>query len=422
MASVAFKIAKRYLISRRKEAFINIITIISVLGVAIGVIVINMTMAIMSGFEFELKKKILEVDSHITVRRAGGGIPNWKETEEKIKTVSGVKSISAFTYNQALIRTATSSVGVLVRGVSVGSDAATQVQNFIEGADVAEALSSQLTDGFDEEGAAIQVRLPTIIIGRELSQSLGVYPGMTVSLLSPQVGSTPLGLVPKFKRFLVSAVYKSGLVNYESSLVYINLEESQRFFRLGNQVSGFEIRVNDVDKAPQISKKITDDFDAALGFYSQDWTTTNKPLWDAIKLEKNVYFIVLLLIIVMASFSIISTLVLLVLEKRGDIAVLRTIGAPASMIGKIFRVQGAIIGGVGTVLGLVLGYLGCVALREYGFPLDDRIFPISEVPVRIDATNFVVVGLASFAICMLATIYPSRRASQLDPASILRYE
>ena len=422
MASVALKIAKRYLFSRRKEAFINIITIISILGVAIGVVVINMTMAIMTGFEYELKKKILEVDSHITVRRAGGNVPSWRDNQSKIAELEGIKSISAFTYNQALIRTGSSSVGVLVRGVALGSDAATQIGKYLDGLDPSEALTSHLTDGFDEEGQPTQVRLPSVIIGRELSQSLGVYPGMTVSLLSPQVGSTPLGLVPKFKRFLVSGVYKSGLVNYESSLVYVEIEEAQKFFRLGDQVSGFEIRVDDVDAAPSISKNITDRFDSALGYYAQDWTTTNKPLWDAIKLEKNVYFIVLLLIIIMASFSIISTLILLVLEKRGDIAVLRTIGAPAALIGQVFRLQGAIIGGLGTLLGLVLGFVGCIALKEYGFPLDDRIFPISEVPVKIDLMNFVIVGLASFGICFLATIYPSRRASQLDPASVLRYE
>lgn len=422
MASVSIKIAKRYLLSRRKEAFINIITIISILGVAIGVVVINMTMAIMTGFEYELKKKILEVDAHVTVRRAGGNIPDWEGAQKNILEVAGLKGISPFTYNQALLRNDSVSTGVLIRGVAAGSDTAKELSGYLEGIESRDALSNQTIQRATEYGTTETTVLPSIVIGKELSHSMGIYPGMTVSVLSPQVGSTPLGLVPKFRRFYVSAVYKSGLVNYESSIAYVDLAEAQRFFRLGDQVSGFEIRVNEVDNAPVIAKQIIGRFDPALGFYSQDWTTTNKPLWDAIKLEKNVYFIVLLLIIVMASFSIISTLVLLVLEKRGDIAVLRTIGATSGTVGKIFRIQGALIGGVGTITGLVLGYLGCVALREYGFPLDERIFPISEVPVRIELLNFAIVGLASFFICLLATIYPSHRASKLDPATVLRYE
>jgi lipoprotein-releasing system permease protein len=422
MASVPVKIAKRYLLSRRKEAFINIITIISILGVAIGVLVINMTMAIMTGFEFELKKKILEVDSHIVIRRAGGGIPNWNEVQSNIREVDGITSISPFTYNQALVRTDGSSTGVLIRGVEPRSDGGAQLSKYLEGISAVEALGTQMLPRVSENGEEENIELPAIVIGRELSQSLGIYPGMTVSVLSPQVGSTPLGLVPKFRRFFVSAIYKSGLMNYESSLAYIDLKEAQKFFRLGDQVSGFEVRVSDVDAAPQISKSIMDKLKDPLGFYAQDWTSTNKPLWDAIKLEKNVYFIVLLLIIVMASFSIISTLVLLVLEKRGDIAVLRTIGATSGTVGNIFRIQGALIGGIGTIFGLILGYIGCVALKEYGFPLDDRIFPISEVPVRIELFNFAIVGMCSFLICLVATIYPSKRASLLDPATILRHE
>jgi len=422
MASVAIKIAKRYLLSRRKEAFINIITIISILGVAIGVVVINMTMAIMTGFEYELKKKILEVDAHVTIRRAGGNIPDWEGAQKKILEVPDLKGVSPFTFNQGLLRNDSASTGVLIRGVAPESDTAKELSGYLDGIDSGDALSTNTIQRATEYGTTETTILPSIVIGKELSLGMGIYPGMTVSVLSPQVGSTPLGLVPKFRRFYVSAVYKSGLVNYESSIAYVDLAEAQRFFRLGDQVSGFEIRVTEVDNAPILAKQIVEKFDPALGFYSQDWTTTNKPLWDAIKLEKNVYFIVLLLIIVMASFSIISTLVLLVLEKRGDIAVLRTIGATSGTVGKIFRIQGALIGGIGTVAGLVLGYLGCIALKEYGFPLDERIFPISEVPVRIELLNFAIVGLASFFICLLSTIYPSRRASQLDPATVLRYE
>ncbi len=422
MSSVAAKIAKRYLVSGRKEAFINIITIISILGVAIGVVVINVTMAIMTGFEYELKKKILEVDSHIVVKKLGGIIPDWEKTAKVIEGIPEVTSLSPFTYTQALLRADGNATGVLVRGIKADSDAGRQLSNYLDGVSASEALGFDEIDKSTGGGNLEKVSLPGIVIGNELSRSLGLFPGMTVSLLSPQVGSTPLGLIPKFKRFVVTAIYKSGLVNYENALAYIDLSQAQQFFRMGNGVSGLEVRLADVDTAPKVSQEILNRVDDATGFYAQDWTSTNKPLWDAIKMEKNVYFIVLLLIIVMASFSIISTLVLLVLEKRGDVAILRTLGAKSSTVGNIFRIQGALIGGVGTVLGLIFGLLGCLALREYGFPLDERIFPISQVPVRIDPINFLIVGAASFLICFVATIYPARRASSLDPASVLRYE
>lgn len=416
------KVALRYLWTRRSEAFITIITVISILGVAIGVMVLNVTMAIMTGFEHELRDKILGANAHISVKSLGGSISNWRALSSAVHQIPGVASVSPFTYHQALIRSENRSTGILIRGVEKGTAAAEQLASEMgKSEDLDLLFNPPKVTVQGAEGGDGEAELPGLVVGRELMRILGVFRGEPVSLLSPQVGSTPFGLVPRFKRFVVVGSYK-GLMEYESGVAYASLEEAQKFFQMGDNVSGLEVRVKDIYSAPAISREILDKGGAiSAGIFAQDWTETNKPLWDAMKLERNVYFIVLLLIIVMASFSIITTLVMLVLEKRKDIAVMKTLGATSGSIGNIFRIQGAVIGGVGTILGLILGYGLCIALKEYGFPLDERIFQMSKLPININWLNFALVGIAAFAICCLATIYPARRASTLDPSEVLRY-
>lgn len=416
-------VALRYLWSRRSEAFISIISIISVVGVALGVMVLTMVMAVMTGFQHELREKILGANSHIVVRPVGGRVGDWRTFKGTIAAVPGVNSVSAYTYNQALLRTESSATGVLIRGIEPDSAAAEQLQSYLgAGQQVADLLKPQAPmAAADSEVETAE--LPPLIIGHELTKSFGIYPGSAISLLSPTVSSSPFGLVPRFRRFAVTATYRSGLIEYESGLAYTDIQSAQRFFQLGESISGFEVRVGQIEDAPKIARSILDALGGAgSGFFVQDWTETNKPLWDAIALEKRVYFIVLLLIIVMASFSIITTLVMIVLEKRGDIAVLRTLGATSGSISNIFRIQGAVIGGLGVVLGLIFGFVGSIALKKYGFPLNEKVFQMSELPVEIDPVNFFLVGLSAFVICFLATLYPARRASALHPTDLLRHE
>lgn len=427
MSSRAFsrKIALRYLWSKRSEAFISIITVVSVIGVAIGVMVLNIVMAVMTGFEHELRDKIVGTDSHIVINGAGGaGIWGWRDTSEKIKKVTGVVSVSPFTYHQVLIRSETRAAGVLIRGIEKGSASADQVARYIPPGRSLDSLfnpsSISVTLATGEETEAT---LPGILVGRSLAQSLGVFAQTPVSVLSPQVTSTPFGLVPSFRRFVVIGAYSSDLVEYESGIAYVSLEEAQKFFDMQGGVTGLEVRVRDINQAPQIAKNILESLGGVdSGLTARDWTVTNKPLWDAIQLEKRVYFIVLLLIIVMASFSIVTTLIMIVLEKRKDIAVMKTLGASTPSIGRIFRIQGAVIGGLGTIVGLLLGFLGCWALKTFGFPIDPRIFQMSTLPIYIDPTNFAVTGIAAFLICFFATVYPARRAASLEPSEVLRYD
>jgi lipoprotein-releasing system permease protein len=416
-------VALRYMWSKRSEAFITILTVISILGVAIGVAVINITMAIMTGFEAKLREKVVG-DAHIVIHGLGGKIPMWEDLRRRIEALPGVSSVSPYTQHQALVGSGAGAHGIMIQGLKENSDSAREVAKYVEGGP---GFSSLFNPGavmgdppqVGEEAA----RLPGILIGYELASRLGLRVGEAVSLLSPQVSSSPFGLMPRFRRFLVVGIYKSGLSGYEEGLAYVSLEEAQRFFRMGAAVSGMEVKVTESDRAPQIAAALSARLDAVRrGLIVQDWTIRNKDLWEAIGLEKRVYFIVLLLLIVLASFSIVSTLVMIVLEKRRDIAIMKTMGASTRSIANIFRIQGSVIGLIGTTLGLLAGYGGSVALREYGFPLPERVFPTATVPVQLEAVNFIAVGAAALAICAFSTLYPAWRASRLEPSEVLRYE
>lgn len=427
MAGLAFskKIALRYLWSRRSEAFISIITVISVIGVAIGVMVLNIVMAVMTGFEHELRAKIVGTDSHIVVsNRFGGRIEGWQGVVSEVSKVPGVSSASPFTYNQVLIRSDARSSGLLVRGIQQGTASAEQVSSYLgEGGSLDPLFNPPSVTVINAQGEEEEANIPGILIGRSLARTLGVFVGTPISILSPQVTSTPFGLVPSFRRFVVAGTYSSGLVEYESGVAYVSLPEAQKFFGLGEGVTGLEVRVADINAAPEIARNVLQRLGGvSSGFAVRDWTETNRPLWEAIQLEKRVYFIVLLLIIVMASFSIVTTLIMIVLEKRKDIAIMKTMGASTASVSRIFRIQGAVIGGLGTLIGLFLGFVGCVGLKRFGFPIDERIFQMSTLPIHIDPFNFIMVGVAAFAICFFATMYPARRAAQLEPSEVLRYD
>lgn len=412
-------VASRYLWARRGEAFITIISVISIVGVAVGVAVLNMVMSIMGGFQHELREKIVGTNSHILVRSLNGRIVTYEAIEKELSGVPGVTSTSMYTYNQGLIRARGNTSGVLVRGIKANGSASKRLRKYMQPDPGEYIFSLPEVNGERGEGAD----LPRIIVGAELLRTLGLFKGDIVSILSPSVSSSPFGLVPRYKRFVVSGIYSSGLVEYESSLIYMELEQAQRFFRLGDAVSGFEVQVDDIDAAPAIASQLQSNLGGfKQTLYTQDWTVTNKPLWDALRLEKKVYFFVLLLIILMASFSIITTLIMIVLEKRKDIAVLRTLGASSNSIAAIFLFQGAVVGATGTICGTFAGYLGCLALRRYKFPLDQKIFPVDSVPVHMDMVSFVLVAVCAFLICFLATIYPARRAAAMDPGQALRYE
>jgi lipoprotein-releasing system permease protein len=418
VSNLSKKIAKRYLWTKRSEAFITIITYSAIIGVALGVMVLTMTMSIMTGFEYELKNKIVG-SAHILVTGIAGGVRNADQVADFLKEQKELVSVSEFSQHQVLLQIGNYSRGLLLKGIQSGTAAGAEVQSYLKSGSLDEALNPKSSE---VEQANLKANLPGIIFGHQLIQQLGLKKGDIVNLISSQMQSGPFGFMPRFRRFQITGVYESGLSGYEETLAYINIDSAKTFFRLANSVTGFELKIKNSAEAPSIASKLSeqlvDRFGA--GFYAQDWTQSNRELWEAIQLEKRVYFLVLLLLIVLASFSIVSSLVMIVMEKRKDIAILKTMGARNQTIAMIFRWQGAVIGTIGVSSGLIAGVLGCIALDVYGFPLPEKVFPVSTVPVKIEWINFLVVGVSAFFICLLSTWYPAKRASSIEPSEVLR--
>jgi len=412
-------IGLRYLRAKRKEAFISLITVISMVGVMIGVMTLNIVLSVMTGFEEDLRDRILGFNPHVVVLSYSGSIPDYQSVVDQVLAVPGVVVAEPFVYGQVMLSTRQNVSGILVRGVLPAPGGAVDLErHLIEGH--VDALAKLHPVERDKEIGGT-VSLPGMIVGKELARQLDLAVGDAVNMISPMGKPTAAGLVPRVKRFVLVGTFDSGMSEYDSSLAYISLPEAQRFFDLGSAVTGIEVRVRDLYNASNIAALIRKE----LGFpyRVRDWMEVNHSLFSALKLEKTVYFIVLLLIILVAAFNIVATLIMVVMEKRKDIAILKSMGATAAGVGRIFVLKGLIVGVVGTLSGNLLGYLGCLALRRYQFiKLDPNVFYTSTVPVKMYPEYFAVVTVASIAICLLATIYPARQAARLVPVDVIRYE
>lgn len=409
----------RYLMAKRKQAFISVITAISILGVAVGVMAMIVVLAVMSGFEHDLRDKILGTNAHAVVLRYGGGIEDYTGVAAKTEKVKGVVAATPFIFSQAMLTTDINVIGAVVRGVDVDTlDRVTNLKRYMaEG-----SLDNLIHPPKDlEDKSANAVTLPGVVIGKELSKNIGAFYGDIMTIVSPTGTFTPGGMGPKLKRFRVVGVFNSGMYEYDSSLAYISLAEAQRFFEVGDKVTGLELRVTNVERADIVAADVR----KALGypFYTRDWMDLNRNLFAALKLEKVVMAIILILIILVAAFNIVSTLTMVVMEKGKDIAILKSMGASAKSVLRIFMIDGLIIGSVGTVIGLISGYTLCFLLERYQFvKLPSDIYYISSLPVRTSVLDFVLVSGAAVLISLLATIYPAYRASRLNPVEAIRFE
>jgi lipoprotein-releasing system permease protein len=419
-------ISLRYLRAKRKQVFVSVITLISITGIFLGVAALIVVLAVMNGFETDLRNKILGINSHAVIMQYTGPMQNYRTVQEAVNSTPGVVASTPFIYSQAMLKNGDGISGVVLRGLSP-EDAFRVISlgKMKEGS--VEALLP------DRRNAAAIPRdradLPGILVGKELAKHLGLYLYETVSVISPMGTSTPMGMVPRMKRFLVVGIFESGFYEYDSTLAYLSLKDCQAFLGMDDRVTGVEVKVKDIYRAAEIAKSI----EKKLGFpyWARNWMEMNKNLFAALRLEKKVMFIILSLIVLVATFNIITTLIMVVMEKNKDIAILKSMGATSRSIMKIFILQGVTIGFIGTILGCAGGLLlawniepvSSFIERLFGFKiLPGEVYYLSELPSRVNYSDVGIIVVGTLLISFLSTLYPSWRASRLDPAEALRYD
>lgn len=409
--SFEYFIGGRYLRAKHKETFISLITILSVAGVTVGVMALIVVIAVMAGFESDLKQRILGVESHIVLMRHDGSFSGYKKISKQINEFQGVEAATPFIYSQIMLRSSTGVSGAVLRGID--PESAGSVIKILKNS-VLQNLKQIQRQGNSK------TFVPGIILGKELAKNLGVLKGDAVYLISSRGMISPIGYLPAMKRFEVVGLFESGMYEYDGSLAYIDLEDAQKILNMKGSVTGIEVRVDDIYNARNIAKKIVSE----LGFpyWARDWMRMNHNLFSALKLEKTVMFIILALIVLVAAFNIASTLIMMVMGKTKDIAILKAMGAMDSSIRKIFIYKGMIIGAVGTLLGVCLGFIICKLLEKYKFiQLPGDVYYISTLPVRLEALDVFMIASAAMVICFLATLYPASQASKLNPIEAIRY-
>ena len=407
-------IGLRYTRAKRRNHFISFISLISMLGIGLGVAALIVVLSVMNGFQKELRTRILGVASHIQITGINGELPNWPALAAQAMTHPEVKASAPFVQSQAMFTYDNGVKGALVRGIL--PDQEDRVADFRS-----TIKSGSLDDLRPGEFG--------VVLGAELARSLRVYTGDKVTLIAPQGTVTPAGVVPRLKSFKVVGIFEVGMFEYDSGLALIHLEDAQVLYQMGDRVSGVRLKVDDLFQAPRITRELSRFIDADA--YLSDWTKSHANFFRAVQIEKNMMFIILSLIVAVAAFNLVSTLVMAVTDKQADIAILRTLGARPLSVMAIFVVQGALVG----FIGLGLGVAGGVALalnidvvvpfieRMLGVHfLSKEVYYISDLPSDLQWSDVWGVTLIAFVLALLATIYPSWRASRVNPAEALRYE
>ena len=413
--SYSLFIASRYLTSRNKRTFISVISLMSVLGVAIGVAALVIVMSVYNGVTQEMREKILGANPHIMVMATQAGAfgadaaKGRGEAIERIRETPGVVSATPFLYAEVLLSTPQGATGLVVRGIDpeLAVESMPMLQHMESGS--VENLSR-------EQGPA------GMLVGQELARRFHLSVGSRVNLMSPAGQRTTAGFVPKLRSFRVEGIFKSGMSDFDSRLAYVPIAATQDLMGYPDgHISGVEAFVEDPYKARDIASDIVERLGAP--FYARNWIDMNANLFAALQLERFGMFIVLLMVILVGSFSIITSLVMLVMEKTKDIAILMSMGATTAGVRRIFMLQGAIIGAVGTSIGYVLGIVLALLLKKYQFiELPPGVYMMDTLPVIIDPLDLLIIGAVSMLLCFVATIYPARQASRLVPAEALRYE
>ena len=401
-------VALRYLLARRRQAFISLISLISTLGVAVGVMALIIALALMTGLQGELRDRILGSTAHVYVWKTGG-IVDYPAEVARMRAIDGVLGAGPAILGKALVSTDRADAFITLKGVDPALEAGvTDIQRAMQRGSIGALVAASEDD------------LPGILLGRNLAEQLGVGTGEIVTLLTPQGTLSPMGMFPRSRRVRVAGIYALGLYEFDAAYGFVSLEFAGRL--LGKAAPDLiEVRVADIDAAPRIADTIVTTFGSE--YVSQDWADMNQALFSALWLEKMAISITIGLIVMVAALNIVASLILLVMEKSRDIAILKTMGTSSKRVMTIFMLQGLIIGVVGTTIGAVCGLALCWVFDRYRLiqiPMD--VYQVSYVPFVVRPLDFAVVIVSAILICFLATLYPSRQASRLDPVQALRFE
>ena len=404
----------RYLRSKRKDVFISLISTISIGGVALGVMALIIVLAVMTGLTGELRDKILGTHSHILIFKRGGQIESYREMLEQTAATDQVVGVAPFIIRQVMIQSDRNSLEATLKGVDPqGAQTTSELGSHILGEGTLDFLDA--ADGLDGPAGR------GILLGSQMAEKLHVSVGDSVSLISPMQDAESQWPIPKLEMFQVSGIFEYGMYEYDSNLMYISLPAAQEYFETGDVATGIEVKVKNIFRAKEVARKLKQRF--GLSYSIRDWSEMNKNLFAIFALYKKAMFLLLTLIVLVACLNIASTLIMMVMEKSHDIAVLKSMGASSSSIMKIFVMQGLFIGFTGTGIGCLFGVLVCRIADTYKLiHLEGGVYYLNYLPFRIMPLDFSLVAFCSVLICFLSTLYPAKQAALLDPAVALRYE